>query len=301
MSIIEVTESNDDSTEIPESNEVTPTADDAASVAVVTETVKLSASDRRELALTAFSNESVTADAAAVLFAAVKPSPREFLDVAYSAFVATAVTSEKIASGELALADIPAVLAFPSTRREAIATALNTLKVPTKAERTIDPAAERAALIGKLALLQSTMVHLNESAEWVDALYCELDPGELTEDEIAGIESLGTPEKVTKSTDVIAAYVNKVLATKGTSTSSDGTRTRTEQVRSYIQGTTYSDSKGRYVTLSGEVNGKGTGTDAWLLDTGERFDSISAAAKHVAGGSTETNGWKHFNTVILPA
>lgn len=252
--------------------------------------IKVPVSVRRDLATAAFSETSVTATAAATLFANI-PNGREHLDAVYNAAVAAVATNPEITADPAVLG---AHLAPLATRRTEIATEMATIS-PAKASRVVDPAAERAALIVRLGTLSATWAHLATAVTWIEHLFDEIDPGDLSDDERLTFTSVDVPEKVSGLTTRLAAAITSTPRAS-TATGERAPRTESDRVKPMI-GTRFSDAKGRFVTLTGETNERSIGPDAWTLDDGRTFNSISTAATDGVCNGTSTNGWKHFSIV----
>lgn len=260
----------------------------ASTETVPAKVTKVTVSARRDLAIAGFAGTD-SVEMVAALFADV-PNGREFLDETYNAAAALVIGNPLEMTAEKA-ATLPALLSPIAERRDAIGTAMTTL-VPTKTARAADPIAERAAMVEKLGRLSATWSHVAASLTWIEHMFDESDPGDLSDAERLTFAAMDVPAKVSAATEKIASALTAKVA-GGTATGDRKERTESDRVAPAI-GTVFTDAKGRFVTLTGETNARSIGPDAWTLDTGETFDSISAAAKHVAGG-TETNGWLHFS------
>jgi hypothetical protein len=236
---------------------------------------KVSPDERRAAANASFQSGADAAQVAALF--AVVPNGREYLDVTYNA--RAAALTQQVIDGTLAPTDLQDAVTPFAELRDAVLAALP--QGTAKAERVIDPAEQRAALVEKIAALSAIAVYLADAARYVNDLCPELD--DCTQDELDLINAATVPTKVSDQLEKVAKVIDGLVSDKV-----QGTRTAKVHV---------TPAPGTVLTKGN----KGTGPQVLVVSTpdgvgyqlnGTVHTSISAPAEILAGGAR--NGWTYF-------
>jgi hypothetical protein len=236
---------------------------------------KVSPDDRRAAANASFQAGADAAQVAALF--AVVPNGREYLDVTYNQ--RAAALTQQVIDGTLAPTDLQDAVTPFAELRDAVLDALP--QGTAKAERVIDPAEQRAALVEKVAALSAISRWATDVAAYVTALTPEVD--DLTDAERDAIAAGGVTKAVTDSGDKLRKVIDGLVSDKV-----QGTRTAKVHV---------TPAPGTVLTKGN----KGTGPQVLVVSTpdgvgyqlnGTVHTSISAPAELIAGGAR--NGWTYF-------
>jgi hypothetical protein len=236
---------------------------------------KVSPDDRRAAANSSFQAGADAAQVAALF--AVVPNGREYLDVTYNA--RAAALTQQVIDGTLAPTDLQDAVTPFAELRDAVLAALP--QGTAKAERVIDPAEQRAALVEKIASLTAIACYLTDAGTYANDLIPQVD--DLTDDEMALINAATVPTKVIDQLEKVAKVIDGLVSDKVT-----GTRSKVTHV---------TPAPGTVLTKGN----KGTGPQVLVVSTpdgvgyqlnGTVHTSISAPAEILAGGAR--NGWTYF-------
>jgi hypothetical protein len=238
---------------------------------------KVSPDDRRAAANSSFQAGADPTQVAALF--AVVPNGREYLDVTYNARAAALM--QQVIDGTLPATDLSDAVTPFAELRDAVLAALP--QGTAKAERVIDPAEVRSALVEKIASLTAIACFLTDAGTYANDLLPQVD--DLTDDELELINAATAPKSVIDAGEKLRKVIDGLVSDKV-----QGTRTKVNHVTPAPGTVLTKGNKGTGVHV--EVIGAADGVAYKLLTTGETFDAISTVAAAIAGG--QRNGWTFF-------